>query len=197
MAEEITILSVPHDATGHAKRFGAMRDHATGTWYVVGKIPAELQNYVPRPENKRFNELAPPCPSCGGPTRKVIGHGGQPFWSCVANRRAGCRGVVNYLDYLDAVAPVVKVGAFLPKVVGSLFGPAESPTTSAPKGPHPLKEKWREIVQEAATVLGDDKQAVRWLFEPKLAFKNKAPVEMCGTDAGCRAVVELLRDVWK
>jgi hypothetical protein len=134
---------------------------------------------------------------CGAPTRKVIGRGGQPFWSCVAYRQTGCRGTVNYLDYLDAVAPVVNVGAFLPKVVGSLFGPAESPTAPIQREPHPLKATWGEIVKEAAAILGDDKQAVRWLFEPKAAFKNKTPVEMCGTENGCRAVIELLRDVWK
>lgn len=197
MAEEVTYLNVPQDAAGHAARFGAKRDPGTSTWYVVGPIHSELRNYVPRPTNQRFHELAPLCPSCGGPTRKIVNRWGQPFWSCVAHFSTGCPGTVDYLDYLDDVAPSAFVGDYLPKVVASLLGPAEPPAPPTEKPSHPLKARWGEIVQEAAGILGGDRKAAAWLLQGKLAFLNKAPVEMLGTEAGCDAVLKLLREVWK
>lgn len=196
MADAITVLDVPQDAAEHAKRFGAQFDSRTSTWFVVGPIPRELLNYVPRPKNQRFSEVAPSCPVCGAPTRKFVNYKGDPFWGCVTYFKVACPGVVDYLDYLDDVEPLAKVGKYLPRVVGSLFGPSEPPQETHERKPHPLKPRWHQIIREAAVVLGDDKQAVRWLYEPKIAFNNNAPVQMCGTEAGCDAVLELLRDAW-
>jgi hypothetical protein len=197
MADEITILSVPPDATEHAKRFGAKFDSRTSTWFVVGPVPRELLNYVPRQKNERLQETAPSCPVCGAPTRKLASSKGDLFWGCVTYFKVGCPGMVDYLDYLDDVEPLAKVGKYLPKVVGSLFGPSESSCDIKEHKAHPLKPRWQEIISEAAKIFGDDKQAVRWLYEPKIAFNNKSPVQMCGTEAGCDAVLQLLRDVWK
>lgn len=196
MADAITVLNVPQDAAEHAKRFGAQFDSRTSTWFVVGPVPRELLNYVPRPKNQRFSEVAPSCPLCGSPTRRLINSAGNPFWACVTYFKTGCPGVVDYLDYLDAVEPLAKVSKFLPKLAGSLFGPSEPPPDNNAKAPHPLKERWQEVVQEAGAVIGDEKQAVRWLYQPKMAFNNKTPLEMCGTEAGCDAVLKMLRDVW-
>ena len=196
MADEITILSVPSDAAEHAERFGAKHDATNGSWIVVGAVPRELLNYVPRPKNQRFQETAPRCPLCGSPTRRLINSAGNPFWACVTYFKTGCPGVVDYLDYLDSVEPLAKVGKFLPKLAGSLFGPSEPPPDNNAKAPHPLKQRWQEVVQEAGAVIGDDNQAVRWLYQPKVAFNNKTPLEMCDTEAGCDAVLKMLRDVW-
>lgn len=197
MAEDVTYLNVPQDATGHAARFGAKRDPGTSIWYVVGPIHSELQNYLPRPSNQRFQEVAPPCPSCGGLMRKVANLSGQPFWSCAAHFRTGCSGTVDYLDYLDSVAPLAFVGDHLPKIVDSLFSPSEPPTPTTEKSAHPLRAKWIEIVQEAIDVLGDDRKANAWLCQGKRAFSMKAPIEMLVTEDGCDAVLKLLREVWK
>lgn len=196
MAEDITYLSISPDALAHAERFGARRDPGTGVWFVAGPVPHELQNYIPRPKNPRFQEVAPLCPLCGAQTQKSINRGGQPFWSCVTRFKTRCPGTVDYSDYLDNVAPAVSVSAYLPKVVGSLFGPAESPASAIKEAPHPLRARWGEIVQEAASVLGGDREAASWLLQGKVALLNKAPIEMLGTEAGCDAVLKLLRDVW-
>lgn len=147
-------------------------------------------NHVPRSKNQGFPEAAPRCPLCVSPTRKLVNSAGNPFWSCVTYFTTGCLGVVHYLDYLDAVEPLAKVGKFLPKLNGSLFGPPEPPPDNNAKAPHPLKQRWQEVVQEAGTVIGDDKQAVRWLYQPKVAFNNKTPLEMCATEAGCDVVLK-------
>lgn len=197
MAENLTILSVPADSAEHAERFGAQRDSVSGIWYVVGPIPNELQNYIPRPKNQRFQEVAPSCPKCGAPTQKLISRKGDLYWACVMRFKKDCPGVVDYLKYLDAVAPLATVGEFLPKVVGSLFGPAESPPPPVDQKSHPLKPRWIEIAQAALETLGDERQALRWLDHPKVALKNKTPFLVLGTEAGCDAVLNLLRDVWK
>lgn len=193
----MTYLSIPSDALAHAERFGARQDSGTGVWFVVGPIPSELKNYIPRPKNQRFQEVAPPCPMCGAPTRKAISRSGQPYWSCVARFKIGCPGTVDYLDYLDDMAPVSSVGDHLPHFVGSLFGPTDSSALPIEKTPHPLKARWVAIVQEASQVLGGDREAVLWLLQRKLAFSNRAPIELLGTEAGCGEVVALLRDVWR
>lgn len=196
MAQDVTILSVPPDAVSHAERFGAQSDRATGVWFVVGPVPRELLNYIPRTKNLLFQEVSPKCPLCGSPTRRLVNSVGNPFWACVTYFKASCPGVVDYLDYLDAVEPLVKVGKFLPKVTGSLFGPAEPPPDKKENSANPLKSRWQEIVDEAGVVIGDDKQAVRWLYQPKVALNNKTPLEMCRTEAGCDVVLKMLRDIW-
>lgn len=197
MAEKLTILSVPVECAGHAERFGAQFDSASGAWFVVGPVHLELQNYIPRPKNKRFQEAAPRCPKCGAPTHKLINRRGDWYWACVMRFKTGCRGVVDYVDHLDSVAPVATVSDFLPKVVGSLFGPADSAASPVEQKPHPLKAKWIEIARVALETLGNDKQVLRWLDHPKVALQNKAPIHFLGTEDGCESVLRLLREVWK
>jgi len=194
---KITYLKVPPDAESHAKRFGARRDHGSGAWFVVGPIPSELENYVPRQANQQFYEVAPPCPLCGAPTRKLVNRGGQPYWSCLTRFTSGCKGVVDYLDYLDEMSPTVSVGDFLPKVVGSLFGSGQSAVAPVKGPPEALKTRWEQIVCQAASVLGSDRQAIAWLFLPKVVLGNKAPVDVLVTDAGCDKVLQLLKEVWR
>jgi hypothetical protein len=197
MAVAITYLSIPSDALAHAKRFGAQRDHATGRWYVAGLVHPELQNYIPRDKNRRFQEVAPPCPLCGAPTRKLFDRSRHPFWSCVTYPKTGCTGHVDYLDYLDDVAPSAPIRDYLRTRSASALDPAEQTPSATEETPHPLNNTWFEIVQEAANVLGGDRQAVAWLTQPKVAFHNEAPVDILGSKEGCDAVLKLLRDVWK
>lgn len=197
MAEKLTILSVPCDSAEHAERFGAQHDVASGTWFVVGPVHRELQNYIPQPKNPPFQESAPCCPKCGARTHKLKKPTGDVYWACVARFKTRCRGVVDYLDYLDAVVPLTTVSDFLPTVVGSLFGPAEMPLLSREKRQHPLMERWIEIAQKLMDVLGDKKQALLWMEFPKVALGNKAPILVLGTVTGCDAVRTLVDDVWK
>lgn len=197
MAKALSILRIPPDVTDYAERFGAQRDSATGTWFVVGPVPNELLNYVPQPKNQRFQDVAPRCPKCRAPTRKLINRKGDLYWACVMRFKTDCPGVIDYLKYLDDVAPLATVGSFLPKVAGSLFEPEESSASIPEMAQHPLKERWVEIASEALTLLGNDKQVLRWLDQPKVALGNKAPVLMLSTTAGCDRVLALLRDVWK
>lgn len=48
MTPHKTVLKVSTDTADHASRFGAEFDRVTGTWFVLGPVHGELQNYVCR-----------------------------------------------------------------------------------------------------------------------------------------------------
>jgi hypothetical protein len=198
MPTDITYLNVPRDAEAHAKRFGAQRD-ASGNWYVIGEVPGELLNYLPKQPNRHFHDVPPGCPVCGSGMRKSIDRSGNLYWVCMARFRTGCRGQIDYIDYLDRVAPVSAVGDFLPKLAGPLLLPGGN-TPHAQSGldrrmPHPLRERWVRIVKLAFEILGNDRQVMCWLSKAKVALGGKPPIQMLGTKRGCDAVQRLLSEL--
>jgi hypothetical protein len=196
MDKEKTTLAVPPDAWEHAKRFGAKRDRETGIWFVVGPVPGELQNYVPRLRNAHFQEHVPRCPLCGAKTRKSLNRNGALYWECAKRAKSGCRGALDYrLDYKGDEAPAAIINSSgRTKAVGKFFG--GSPLSPAPtrKTAHPLRVRWIEIVKEAATAFGGAKQAAGWLERPNAAFDHRAPIRILGTEEGCDAILKFLRD---
>lgn len=199
--EHINYLNVSVDAQSHALRFGAKRDPQSGRWYAIDPVHRELLNYLSKEPNHRFMEVAPSCPRCGAPMRKFNSKAGRSFWGCVAYFNSGCRGKIDYLDYLNETVPVLKVGDFLPKLVGSLFSP--SPLTNGASGvlenksPNPLRQRWIELVRQAFETLGSERKAILWLYESKISLRSKAPIEVLGTESGCERVQQLLLEVWK
>lgn len=195
MDEKKTYLKVPPDATAHAYRFGARRDLASGLWFVIGPVPGELLNYLPRPRNERFHESTPSCPWCGASMRKLVNRQHDAFWSCT-RFKLGCQGKIDYLDYLDQTVRPIPVGDYISPLIDSIQ--AAQPLNPRPSvAPTSLKKRWTEIVYEAHKVLGGEKEALRWLSHQKLAFGNKTPIQMLGTKTGCDAVMQALHDVWK
>lgn len=200
MTVKTTLLAVPEDAIAHAKRFGAKYDPTTKQWFVTGDVPRELLNYLPRVANQQFHEPTPSCPQCGGAMRKIYRVDGSAFWGCLAYFRTGCRGLIDYVEYLEALAPLTTLGDFLPNEKGlKSVSEAQTPTLRSlqRKPPHHLTARWLAITQEALQLIGSERRATRWLEQPKLAFNNKSPTEMMGTDEGCDAVVRLLREIWR
>lgn len=197
MSDEITYLTVPDDAAEYAHRFGAQRD-ASGQWFVVGTVSCELLNFLPRLPNPLFYERLPPCPMCGTLMRKVQMKSGNLLWLCTARKRTGCHGLIRYEDYLQRIEPVTTLGDLLPQI-GTLLLPAaqleELNKPPKPKSPHPLRERWKDIVKRAFEVIGDERQVLLWLNQPKVALELKAPIEMLGGVDGCAAVVRLLDEL--
>lgn len=200
MAYKTTLLVVPEDAIAHAIRFGAKRNWKTKQWYVAGEVPNELLNYLPRVANQRFLEPIPSCPMCGGPMRKIFRVNGNTFWGCFAYFRTGCKGAIDYLDYLEGAASSKTLGDFLPKNE-RLTAVVEPPNTTLQslqtEPPHHLVARWVAITQEALLLIGNERRVIRWLEQPKLAFKNKSPIAMMATHEGCDAVVRMLREIWR
>jgi hypothetical protein len=158
MGDEITYLNIPSDAAEYARRFGALRDRS-GQWFVVGLIPRELINFLPRQANPRFYEWEPPCPICGALMQKVMATSKNWLWLCTARRRTGCKGRMRYEEYLEKVEPTKTLGDYLPKL-GTLLQPAspqKDPDQSLkPKHSHQLRERWIEIVRRAFEAIGVD-----------------------------------------
>jgi hypothetical protein len=197
---EITYLSIPADAESHARRFGAQRD-GSGCWYVVGTVPNELRNYLPRKQNASFYEFTPTCPRCGATMRKTIGKAGDAFWGCVTHFATGCKGTIDYRDYLDDAAPSLSIGDFLPRPERSFLLPdlslgkyGDAPASMASDR---LQDAWSDIIRHALDILGGELQVRRWMTQPKVRFKNRAPLEMMVTESGCAAVKALLDEVWR
>ena len=200
MTDKITLLVVPDDAIAHAVRFGAERDPITNQCYVIGEVPKELLNYLPKVANRPFLEPVPSCPKCGGPMRKIYRFDGNAFWGCFAYFRTGCKGAIDYVDYLQQIAPANTLTDFLPTKEGLT---SVEVTTTTPfnslkaKPPHHMAARWKAITQEALQAIGTERKAIRWLEQPKVAFANKSPIEMMATHKGCDAVEQVLRDIWR
>lgn len=197
MGDEIIYLNVSDDAAGYACRFGAKRN-ATGQWFVVGLVPRELLNFLPRQPNPLFYERELPCPRCGALTRKVQTKIGGLLWVCTARNRTGCDGIIRYEDYLQEVDPITTLGDFLPQL-GTLLLPAAPPEEpnkiSKPENQHPLRERWIALVQQAFEIIGDGRRVMLWLDQPKVALGLKTPMQMLGSVEGCAAVARLLDEL--
>jgi len=193
---EITYLEVRPDAEQHAKRFGAEKD-GSGRWYVAGPVPNELMNYLPRKAGRRIKEIAPECPFCRGDMRKRVSRSGNLYWACAEWNRTGCTGTVDYVKYLEQVSPLPVLGEVASAQIQSLVSGLSSPED--PKGgerKHPLHERWLDIVTLAFAVLGNQRQVMRWMMQPKIALGRKTPILALGTAEGCDAVEHLLRELW-
>jgi ssDNA-binding Zn-finger/Zn-ribbon topoisomerase 1 len=201
MANKITQLDVPSDAEAHARRFGAKRDPVSQRWYVAAYIPRELLNYIPRVANRPLHEPEPTCPKCGVMMRKRYRQDGDAFWGCSAYFRTGCKGIIEYRDFLEALAPAKILSHFLPLLGDAEIFPMERLISHSVilkvQAPDHLNARWAGITQDALGVLGSEKRVLRWLEQPKSVFNNKSPIEIMDASAGCDKVEAALRDVWR
>ena len=195
---EITYLEVRLDAESHAKRFGAQRD-SFGRWYVTGQVPNELLNYLPRKAGRRTEEPPPECPLCRSEMRKATSSSGNLYWFCTARSKTGCSGTIDYVKYLEQAALLPAIGELASGLAESFISENLSSLDASRgtgRGTHPLKNRWLEIVELAFAVLGNERQVMRWMTQPKLALGRQAPIRKLGTAEGCDTVERLLRELW-
>ncbi len=58
-----------------------------------------------------------------------------------------------------------------------------------------LADRWtrfERVLQQAEELFEDKSETQRWLSTPKKALEDKTPLEVLGTDAGCRRVEQIL-----
>lgn len=189
-----TELVVPPGLSHYAATHGAKFDKRRGKWVVVGTIPSELVNFLPRPAPAERTKLEPPrCPTCGCEMRIVRSRAGEEFWGCSQFRATGCRQSISLEKHLDSLGRPV-----MPAVVDALAfnpvagrAPRPSGGSSRNEGPDSEVERSiRDIVERGATILGRDLPV--WLRSPKLALGNVSPVSMMSTSEGRRKVLDLL-----
>lgn len=197
MPAKITYLEVRPDAESHARRFGAKRNSA-GKWYVAGQVPNELLNYLPGKTERSMFEPSPECPVCWSSMRKEITRSGNLHWICTQLNQPDCPGRLDYADYLERMVPLPVLGEQALAQVESLVLALSPPevTTDSKRTKHPLNKRWEYIVTLAFRVLGNERQVMRWMTQPKLSLGRKTPMQALGTAKGCGEVKRLLRELW-
>ena len=53
-------------------------------------------------------------------------------------------------------------------------------------------DRFREILEDAVRVIGDEENARQWLKTPKQALNGKIPLEVAKTESGVREVFRVL-----
>ena len=53
-------------------------------------------------------------------------------------------------------------------------------------------DRFREILEDAVRVIGDEENARQWLKTPKQALNGKIPLEVAKTESGAREVFRVL-----
>jgi len=130
---------------------------------------------------------------------KVLAKSKNLLWLCTARKRIGCNGQIRYEEYLERVDPATTLGHFLPKL-GTLLLPEASqekpkePARTEP--PQQLRDHWIAITRRAFELIGNERQVMFWLEQPKVALGFKAPFEMMMSLEGCMAVAQLLENLW-
>lgn len=198
LARGRTYLDTSDGLGEYAKNCGAQYDKHRCEWYVVGEVPHELLNLVPKPARGRAPPIvAPSCPVCGYHMKVVKGiHG--PFFGCSQYVRSGCKGSINYDKYLDSI------GMPLPMSVGNILEPRSLPNGSAsppakkePQALHPdLQLAIKEVENLCLAEFSSKPELERWLNAPKRALDGKSPLGCLSTIDGCNKVNHLLRSRW-
>jgi hypothetical protein len=196
------VLDVSPDTMLYAKTHGAKYDASNRQWYVDDEVPPELANLVPHKANPTFEEVAPACPKCQASTiKRRNGKTGAYFWGCSRYRAdgQGCKGYIDYEEWLakqledkpGRVTDFLEEKGAQPKVSHS--EPVQA--KAAISGDDPRVLRWAQITELASRECGGTAQAGRWLNTPKIALRQKTPIEMMTTEEGCAAVERLLRDL--
>ncbi len=190
-----TYLDTSDGMVAYAKNHGAERD-AQGRWYVDGDVPHDLMGLIPKKPNMTFHEVAPTCPMCGAhTTKKHRKSDGKPFWGCSQYSEAGCKGVVDYDDYWDALDDPGKAKT----AFEALCPPKNSNSSTQPKNqgevPNELAAYIGRLEALATKLLGDYAAGRKWFQTNKFVLKGKTPVEVMTSIEGCQLVEELLLKV--
>lgn len=191
-----TYLDTSDGMTAYAKRYGAEFDHERGQWYVDGEVRHELLGLLPKQPRRPVYKVVPFCPICGAfaeqKERKSDGH---LFWGCSQFIKTGCRGSVDYDDYLNALTAPEKARNISEFICagGDNKDPSSVAVTNKLQIPSELRSEIEKIVALAIITLGGRQSAERWLATPKYSLKGKAPLEVMTSIQGCCAVERLVR----
>lgn len=198
-AQGRTYLDTSDGLSGYAESHGAQFDKQRRQWYVVGEVPLDLLNLVPKKSRgKTPAVVAPSCPICGFHTRLIEGKNG-PFFGCSQYPISGCRGSIDHDRYLESVGlPVARsVGDILNPVPSIQSTPAGLPAkSSTPKLRPNLESAIHEIERLCSTEFSSKAELDRWLKTPKRALNGKTPLECMSTLDGCKKVKHLIQTRW-
>jgi hypothetical protein len=199
LSQERTYLDTSDGMGEYAKGYGALYDKRRGQWYVVGEVPLDLLNLIPKvPRSKAPPVVAPSCPICGFHTKLIEAKNG-PFYGCSQHAISGCRGSIDHDRYLETI------GQPRPKSVGNILNPGASEKsgravppakTSTIKMNPKLRSAIKEIEKRCVAEFSSKAELDRWLSVPKRALDGKTPLECMSTLEGCKKVIHLIKTRW-
>jgi hypothetical protein len=190
-------LVVPTEMIGYAKHHGARFDGGKREFYVVGDVPAELFNFLPREAPKaKPHVVAPMCPICTFHMVLITNtKSGSWFYKCAQRFVRNCRGTVDYERHLKSVGQATDGSAFSAFASSQENGTAVVKAKSVPKASLTMTHKIAvaEIAQLGVEILGSSASFKSWLESPKTALGKRSPLEEMRTLEGCEKVNALLR----
>ena len=190
-----TYLDTSDGLSEYAKGFGAIFDKQRREWFVVGEVPQDLLNLVPKKPREKAPQVVPPsCPLCGFHTKLIEGRNG-PFFGCSQFAKTDCRGSVDYDSYLE------NIGQSPPKSIGSILNPGTTqkaqivpPASSVnTKLSLELQSAIKEIENLCVAEFSRKWEFDRWLKTPKVTLNWKTPLQCMLTLEGCKRVKHLIQ----
>lgn len=195
-----TYLDTSDGMAAYAKRYGAEYDPELGQWYVDGEVPNELLGLIPKQTRTPVYKAAPFCPICRAHTiERTRNSDGHMFWGCSQFAKTGCKGAIDYDDYLDSLAESEKARpatAFFSRGEEKkiLDGVSDS---SKPPVPPELRSEIERVLASVTKELGGTHAAEKWLSTPKFGLKGKIPLQVMTSVDGCQEVEMLVLEVNK
>jgi hypothetical protein len=190
-----TYLDTSDGMAKYAETHGAERDFQ-GRWYVDGDVPHELMGLIPKKPNTTFHEVAPMCPMCGAhTTKKFRKSDGQPFWGCSQYSEAGCKGVVDYDDYWDALDDPGRAKTAFEALCTPQNSNGSTQSKKQSEVPNELAAYIDRLDTLATKQRGSYAAGRKWFQTPKFTLKGKTPIEIMTSIEGCQLVEELLLKV--
>ena len=195
ISQRRTYLDTSDGLSEYAKGFGAIFDKKRREWYVVGEVPQDLLNLVPKQPREKAPPVVPPsCPLCRFPTKLREGRNG-PFFGCTQFAKTDCKGTVDYDIYLE------NIGQPRPKSIGSILIPGTlqkahivPPASSVNCKLSPeLQSAIKEIENLCVAEFSRKWEFDRWLKTPKVTLNGKTPLECMLTLEGCKRVKHLIQ----
>lgn len=190
-----TYLNVPNEMVSYAKRHGAYFDKEQRRFYVLGEVPSDLCNLLPKEEVKRPYIVPPSCPKCGFHTELIKNtKSGAWFYGCSRYRSHGCKGSVDYDKHLIAHGEATETTAFssLKKVRDPEITKRVASGRSRLGVSVKYQEAFADVVKLGVDILGSPAQFKKWLTERKVGLGGRTPTDVMKTLQGCGDVKKIL-----
>jgi hypothetical protein len=191
-----TYLNIPYEMLAYAKLHGVIFDKIRHQYFVIGGVPLELMNFLPRQaQQTRPRVLAPDCPRCGYHTVLITEtKNGGWFYGCSRYRTTGCKGSVDYEKHLSSIGVDGDISAIraLQKMSNDEVVKLHEKGPASTQLDKEHQEAIVEIARLGIDVLGNQNKFISWIVGPKLTLQGKTPTEDMRTREGCERVKALL-----
>lgn len=189
-----TELIVPSEMGPYAKKHGATFDQVSARYFVIGEVPSELVNFLPR-ERREKAHIQPPTCRCGLHTRLITNtKSGSWFYGC--SNYPHCRQTVDYEKHLRDIGSSGDMSAVsaLSKEPEPKRSRGKALVSETVKSGYPIEyqSEMADLVRVGVEVLGSQTQLLKWLSGPKVSLEGQAPTELMKTVEGCRKVKSVL-----